>query len=263
MMDSILLWVIVFCFLGGVLGVAVASIYLLLPGAFQRKILPHMVSFATGTLLCAAFISLLPRALEHPSISDVHDVMITVLIGLLTFFLLEKLVLWRHCHHDDCEAHSTQDQSHERQQAAGQLILIGDGLHNFVDGILIAAAFLVDVRLGIVTSLAVAAHEIPQEVGDIAIMLHSGFSRRKALLFNVLASLMTVVGGVVGYYALAASAALLPYVLALAASSFIYIAVADLIPGLHKRTQLSETLQQMIAIIIGILLIYWVQAYAH
>jgi zinc and cadmium transporter len=191
-----------------------------------------------------------------------HAVTTTVLLGLLGFFLLEKLVLWRHCHIHECETHAP-DPVRSRASASGYLILFGDGVHNFVDGVLIAAAFLTDVHLGVVTALAVAAHEIPQEVGDFAILLHSGFSRGKALLYNVLASLTTVVGGVLAYFSLGVAQAALPYVLAVAASSFIYIAVADLIPGLHKRLEPRVTLEQVLLIGAGVLTIYFTHAVLH
>ena len=143
------------------------------------------------------------------------------------------------------------------------MIIIGDGIHNFVDGVLIAAAFLTDVQLGIVTSLAVAAHEIPQEVGDFAILLHSGYSKAKALFYNVLASLTTVVGGVLAYYSLDGLQESLPYFLAMAASSFIYIAVSDLIPTLHKKTDIKSSLQQIALILAGVGLIILLNGFAH
>lgn len=155
------------------------------------------------------------------------------------------------------------DLTQQRSSAAGYLIVIGDGVHNFVDGVLIAAAFLTDLHLGIVTAVAVAAHEIPQEVGDFAILLHSGFSRAKALFYNVLSSLTTVIGGVLAYFSLGLAQAALPYVLAVAASSFIYIAVADLIPGLHRRLEPMVTLQQVILIAAGVSLIYFTHAALH
>ena len=147
--------------------------------------------------------------------------------------------------------------------ATGNLILIGDGIHNLLDGVLIAAAFLTDIHLGIVTSVAVIAHEIPQEVGDFAILLQSGFSRAKALLYNVLTSLTTVIGGVAAYFALSIVERMVPYVLAVAASSFIYIAIADLIPGLHKRPEFSATMQQVALIILGVVVIYVTHSTLH
>ena len=259
---SLLTWIIIFSLLGGVLSVLVASSFLLLSEKVREKLVPHLVSFAIGSLLGAAFLGLLPHALSSPGVDDFHPLFLTVLIGLLSFFLLEKLVLWRHCHSNHCEAHDSHAHA-ENKEAAGLMILVGDGLHNFVDGVLIAAAFLTDTHLGIVTALAIAAHEIPQEVGDFVVLLHSGFSRRKALLFNVLASLTTVVGALLAYWSLSDMQDLLPYVLAVAASSFIYIAVADLIPGLHKRAEASATLQQVSLIAAGVLLIYVTHSTLH
>jgi zinc and cadmium transporter len=221
-----------------------------------------MVSFAIGALLGAAFLAVLPHALESPGIHGAHVVTGVVLLGLLGFFLLEKLVLWRHCHTHECETH-TPDPRHSHASAAGYLILFGDGVHNFVDGVLIAAAFLTDLHLGVVTALAVAAHEIPQEVGDFAILLHSGFRRGKAFFYNVLSSFTTVIGGVLAYFSFSVAQAAVPYVLAVAASSFIYIAVADLIPGLHKRPEPHATLQQMLLIGAGVLTIYLAHSALH
>jgi zinc and cadmium transporter len=256
---SLLAWIVLFSLLGGVLSVLAAAIFLLLPDAARNRILPHFVSFAIGALLGAAFLALLPHAMQ--GVEDFHTLGLTVLLGILGFFLLEKMVLWRHCHVEHCEAHTPEEDQHG--QAAGTLVLIGDGMHNLVDGVLIAAAFMTDVHLGIVTSLAVAAHEIPQEVGDFAVLLHSGYSRGKALVFNVLASLTTLIGALVAYWSLADTQDVLPYILAIAASSFIYIAVADLIPGLHKRLHFSATLQQVILIIIGVLVIYLAHSTLH
>ncbi|MFQ5642738.1 MAG: ZIP family metal transporter [Thiogranum sp.] len=255
-------WILLFSLLGGVLSVIAAAVFLLLPQALRARLLPHAVSFAIGALLGAALLGLLPHALESLGGSDFHSITGTLLLGLFGFFLLEKLVLWRHCHHEQCEVHMPENEEHHHA-AAGTLILIGDGLHNFIDGVLIAAAFLTDVHLGIVTSMAVAAHEIPQEVGDFAVLLHSGFSTRKAFLFNLLSSLATVVGAVLAYYSFKNLEPVLPYVLAIAASSFIYVAVADLIPGLHKRVEFSATVKQVLLIGAGVVLIYLTHATLH
>jgi zinc and cadmium transporter len=282
---SLLAWIVLFTLLGGVLSVLAASVFLLLPESLRTRVLPAMVSFAIGALLGAAFLAVLPHALAAPGVRDMHAITSTVLLGLLGFFLLEKLVLWRHCHTHECEAHGSSSVAggrtpgateahsatgvyspeavHGHANASGYLILFGDGVHNFVDGVLIAAAFLTDVHLGVVTALAVAAHEIPQEVGDFAILLHSGFTRGKALFYNVLASLTTVVGGVLAYFSLGVAQAALPYVLAIAASSFIYIAVADLIPGLHKRLEPRATLEQVLLIGAGVLTIFFTHAALH
>ncbi len=254
---TLLTWIIVFSLVGGVLSVLAAGVFLLLPAGVRARLLPHLISFAIGALLGAAFLALLPHALA--AAGDPHDIGLAVLLGLLGFFLLEKMVLWRHCHSGECETHTLAHGGH----AAGTLILIGDGMHNLVDGVLIGAAFLVDVHLGVVTALAVAAHEIPQEVGDFAVLLHSGFSRRKALLYNVLSSLTTLVGALGAWWSLAGIQSVLPYVLAVAASSFIYIAVADLIPGLHRKVHLSATLQQFGLITAGVLVIWLAHSTLH
>lgn len=261
---SLLVWIILFCLFGGVLSVLAASMFLLVPGQLRARLLPHMVSYAIGALLGAAFLALLPHAVEYPGLGDVHDIMLTVLLGVLGFFLLEKMVLWRHCHAHDCEIHGEEDvHSHARDSARGTMILIGDGMHNLVDGVLIAAAFLTDIHLGVVTSIAVATHEIPQELGDFSILLHSGYSRAKALAYNIAASLATVIGGVAAYFSMQDVQFVVPYVLGVAAASFIYIAVADLIPGLHERTEARVTIQQMLLIGAGVTTIYLTHATLH
>lgn len=257
-----LAFIVVFCLLGGVLSILAAAVFLLAPERWRTRILPHLLSFAIGALLGAAFLALLPHAVLNPVVRDVHRITFTVLIGVLGFFLLEKTILWRHCHSFECEAH-TPEMMPQDNRVAGTLVLIGDALHNFVDGVLIAAAFLTSTDLGIVTALAVAAHEIPQEVGDFAVLLTSGFTRRKALLFNLLSSLTTVVGGVIAYAGLSQIGGVVPYVLAIAASSFIYIAVADLLPGLHKRLHPWATVQQMALIIAGVGVIYFAHSTLH
>ena len=259
---DLIYWIILFSLLGGVLSVMAASVFLLIPEPYRSRILPHSVSFAIGALLGASFLALLPHAITGEHRIEVHDLGLTVLIGMLSFFILEKMVIWRHCHTTHCEAHTPNSQ-HAEHKAAGSMILIGDGLHNLVDGVLIAAAFMTDFHLGVVTSLAVATHEIPQEVGDFAVLLNSGFSRAKALLYNVLVSLTTLVGALLAYYSLAGMNQILPYILAIAAASFIYVAVADLIPGLHKRTQFMATVQQVVLIVAGVLVIYFAHSTLH
>ncbi|THK41038.1 ZIP family metal transporter [Methylophaga sp. SB9B] len=267
---DLLIWIIIFSILGGLLSVIIASSFLLLPTQTRQHAVPHLVSFAIGALLGASLLGLLPHAIEHEYVVDPHIIGLTLLIGLLSFFLLEKMVLWRHCHshhgHEHIPELGEDHHNHHHEQpkkSAGALILIGDGIHNFVDGVLIAAAFLTDVHLGIVTALAIAAHEIPQELGDFVILLHSGYSRRKALYFNMLSSLATVVGAVLGYFLLADMQHILPYILVVAASSFIYIAVADLIPGLQSKVKPSETLQQTSLIVAGVIFIYLAHSTLH
>lgn len=271
---DILLLIILFTALGGVLSVLVASVFLLLSEQQRHHVLPHGISFAIGALLTGAFCGLIPHAFEEVAPEDMSTLSATILAGILLFFMLEKLLIWRHCHADDCEAHGEDSHEHHHghghshqisvgQRPAGVFIILGDSIHNFVDGVLIAAAFLTDVQLGIVTSLAVAAHEIPQEVGDFAILLHSGYSRGKALFYNVLSSLATVIGGVLAYFSLGDLHHILPYFLTLAASSFIYIAVADLIPSLHQKTDIKTSLQQIGFILAGVVLILVMQGIAH
>lgn len=250
---SSLSWILAVTLLGGVLSVLMASLFAF---AAHPTWVPRLVSFAVGTLLGAAFLEILPHALEH---GDPHKMAGTVLFGILVFFVLEKLVLWRHCHHDHCEAHEAQAPAHDHGRS-GLLILVGDTFHNFVDGILIAAAFLENTELGIVTALAIIAHEIPQEVGDYLILLHSGYSKLKALAFNLLSSVATLIGATLAYFALSELTEWIPSLLGLAAASMIYVAVADLIPGLHKRTELKATLQQVLLIGLGIASIAIVQA---
>ncbi|HWP94791.1 MAG TPA: ZIP family metal transporter [Gammaproteobacteria bacterium] len=252
--------IVVFTLLGGVLSALAASVFLLLPEAGRERLLPHLVSFAIGALLGAAFLGLLPHALEGGGLANVHALGGTFVFGIIAFFTLEKAVIWRHCHADACEAHAPHD---PRAVAAGRLILIGDGLHNFIDGLLIGAAFLTDFHLGVVTSFAVIAHEIPQEVGDVATLLNSGFSRRQSFLYNMAAGFTGVLGGVVAYFAFATAAPYLPYALMLAASSFVYVAVADLIPGLHRRVDIRGSAAQIALILTGLLLIYATHSIMH
>ncbi len=258
---TLLVFIILFTALGGVLSVVVAAGFLLLNDTQRQKVLPHGISFATGALLAVAFWGLIPHAFQEVPAAEFQNLSATILIGILSFFILEKLLIWRHCHSSHCDAHH--DSQHHGHQAAGTLIVMGDAIHNFVDGVLIAAAFLTDFHLGVVTSLAVAAHEIPQEVGDFAILLASGYSKKKALFYNVVASLMTVVGGVLAYFLLDDLHDKLPYFLALAASSFIYIAVADLIPTLHQKTDIKTSLEQISLIIAGILVIGTLHGIVH
>lgn len=245
-------WIIAVSLAGGLLSVLAAAALSVAVGT-QR--ISMLISYAIGALLGAAFLEILPEALEK---GEPHRMAGTVLFGIMVFFVLEKLVLWRHCHHDHCEAHEAHAPAHDHGRS-GLLILVGDTFHNFVDGILIAAAFLDSTQLGIVTALAIIAHEIPQEVGDYMILLHSGYSKMRALAFNLLSSLATLVGATLAYFALSDLQEWIPTLLGLAAASMIYVAVADLIPGLHKRTELKATLQQVLLIGLGIASIAIVQ----
>lgn len=249
---TVLLWIVAASLVGGVLSVLCAALFALNARAHWVN---SLVSYAIGALLGAVFLEILPEAIKLTT--NVAAVSGAVLGGILLFFTLEKLLLWRHCHHDHCEAHEAH--GHDAHGRSGIMIMVGDTFHNFVDGIIIAAAFLTDVNLGIVTALAIIAHEIPQEVGDFMILLHSGYSKAQALLFNLVSSLATLVGGVLAYYALQSMQSIVPFLLALAAASMIYVAVADLIPGLHQRARLRDTLEQVVLIALGISSILLVQ----
>ncbi|SNR86039.1 zinc and cadmium transporter [Methylobacillus rhizosphaerae] len=248
---------------GGVLSVLCAAFLALKAKAAW---VPMLISYAIGALLGAVFLEILPHAFEVSSSPEVMSA--TILAGILLFFILEKLVLWRHCHGEECEVHAG-DTHHTHKHAghdhgrSGLMIMIGDTFHNFVDGVLIAAAFLADVHLGMVTAIAIIAHEIPQEVGDFLILLHSGYNKRQALLFNLFSSMATLIGGVGAYFALGQLQAWIPTILGLAAASMIYVAVADLIPGLHKRTELRATLQQAGLISLGVISIWLAGELVH
>jgi zinc and cadmium transporter len=260
-----LLWIILATTVSGVLSVLAAGTFLALPAKQREGVLPHLVSFATGALLGAALLALIPHAVLGAGSDRVHQVGIALIAGIALFFVLEKFLLWRHCHDDHCDEHTvtTHDHEHARRKASGSLVLIGDALHNVLDGVLIAAAFLTDVHLGIVTAVAIMAHEIPQEVGNFAVLLNSGVSRRRALVLNLLTSLTAVIGGVVGYFALEEALAALPFALAVAASSLLYVAVADLIPGLHRKIDPKSSITQVVLIGLGIALIAFAETRAH
>jgi len=270
-----LIWIIFCTLVSGVLSVLAAGLFLALPARQREGVLPHLVSFATGALLGAALLALIPHAVLGAGSERVHEVGIALIAGIALFFVLEKFLLWRHCHDDHCDEHTVSDDhaqhdpghdhQHEsaRKKASGSLVLVGDALHNMLDGVLIAAAFLTDVHLGIVTAVAIMAHEIPQEVGNFAVLLHSGMSRGRALGLNLLTSLTAVIGGVIGYFALETAVRILPFALAVAASSLLYVAVADLIPGLHRRTDARSGVTQVLLISLGIAVITFAERHAH
>ncbi len=328
-----------FTAVGGIASAAFAGLFLLLPEQIGLRMLPHFVSFATGALIGAALLGLLPEAMESVGPGGAHSIGIAMVVGLGVFFIIEKLVLWRHAHshehedptardvvahgvtdalaHDDGGApahvavafagdvgghtevravqlhghgghgagghtHSGhgaggrgtsgsgggghghgQPHDHGRDGAAGVLVLIGDSIHNALDGILIAAAFLTSVPLGLVTTLAVAAHEIPHRVGDFALLLHAGMSRQRAMFLNMATGLASVLGGIVAYFGLSKAQDALPYALALAAAGFLYIAVAGLIPGLHRRADPRTSLAQVLLMGMGVGVIAVAESLTH
>lgn len=307
---SALAWIILFSLVGGLLSVLGAAVVAL---SARTSAIPMLISYAIGAMLGAVFLEILPEAINiasHP-----QQITSTVLFGILLFFTLEKLVIWRHCHGNHCEVHALHSEAdcpdHQPQQKSaiskatvnenaaelnpplkaiqyksysgskntlsvkpahrhhahahdhgrsGLMVMIGDTFHNFVDGILIASAFMVDIKVGIVTAIAIIAHEIPQEVGDFLILLHSGYTKKQAFVFNIVSSLATVVGGVIAYFALQSVQSWIPTILGIAAASMLYVAVADLIPSLHKRTELRATVSQLVLIACGVASI-WLTGY--
>jgi zinc and cadmium transporter len=233
-------WILMASVAGGTLSAGLAAASL----ALRATWVPMLVSFAIGALLGAAFLELIPHAFET---GETHEVGMAILGGIFGFFVLEKLLLWRHCHTEHCEVHDQNDGGR-----SGALIIVGDTVHNFVDGVLIAAAFLQSTELGVVAAVAIIAHEIPQEVGDFLILLHSGYSKARALAMNVLSSAATVVGGVIGYFGLQLVVGIEAILIGVVAASMIYVAVADLIPGLHRRPELRDTAFQALLIALGI-----------
>jgi len=248
---SALEWIVVASLAGGVCSVCAAAFALVLRAAW----IPMLVSYAIGALLGAAFLEVIPHAFEN---GEPHTVAMSILGGILVFFLLEKLLLWRHSHDENELAHAPGAGHHaghghgHDHGRSGTLIVVGDTIHNFLDGILIAAAFLQSTQLGIITAMAIVAHEIPQEVGDFVILLNSGYTKARAFLLNLLSSCATLAGGVLGYYSLQVIAGWTPVLLGIVAASMIYVAVADLIPGLHRRPELRATVSQTILIALGI-----------
>ena len=273
-------WILAATITGGL--VSVVGAWLIASRASAAQV-PVLIRFAVGALLGAVFIELLPHAFNTSD--NLHVTAATILGGLLLFFILEKLVLWRHCHIEECEAHDPHEghahssspasspafspppaavaAHHHDHGRSGMMILIGDTFHNFVDGVLIAAAFLADTQLGIVTAIAIIAHEVPQEVGDFLILLHSGYTRQQAFALNLLSSAAMVVGGVLAYFALQTMEQWVNTLIALATASMLYVAVADLIPGLHRRPEIRATIQQVTLIALGIATIWLVGELAH
>ena len=337
-------WIILFTAVGGIASAAFAGLFLLLPEKTGMRMLPHFVSFATGALIGAALLGLLPEAMEAVGPGGAHSIGYALVVGLGVFFIIEKLVLWRHAHsheredpvarevvahgvtdalaHDDGHAsydhgrsghghhhgaHAAHNHTHghadsqghggphghadsqghggphghadsqghggshghahahghDHSGASGVLVLIGDSIHNALDGILIAAAFLTSVPLGLVTTLAVAAHEIPHRLGDFALLLHAGMSRKRAMFLNMATGLASVFGGVVAYFGLSRAQSALPYALALAAAGFLYIAVAGLIPGLHRRADPKTSLAQVLLMGVGVGIIAFAETLVH
>ena len=256
--DPVFLWILLFGVLASVGALAPAGLVLLLSEGVRARLTPYLLSFATGTVLATALIGLLPEAIEQAS---VRTVSFTVLGGVVVFFVLESLVIWRHAHADG-HGHAHHPGEHQHALSAikpANLILIGDAFHNFVDGVAVAAAFLASPPLGVATAVAVIGHEIPQELGDFVLLLEGGFSRAKALLWNGLSGLATLAGALLAYVALAQATWVVPYALAVAASGFLYIGLADLVPGLHGRRGAASGILQFLMMLLGIAIIAFIQ----
>ncbi|GAG72768.1 unnamed protein product [marine sediment metagenome] len=234
-----LLLIIIFSILGSIGAIIFAGIFLLIKEKAQKVFIPCLISYATGTLLAAAFLGLIRQAVTD---SEPVIVLSVVLGGIVCFFLLEKLIIWRHCHNEKCELHGT----------AGPILLIGDAFHNFIDGMIIASSFLINFQIGVVTSISIITHEIPQEVGDFAILLNGGYSKKRAFLLNLLSSITTIPGAIISFFLLEIFNSIIPYIMAFSAASFLYIALSDLTPELHHKSDFGTNLRQIVLILAGI-----------
>ena len=279
--------ILLFAALGGIASAAFAVVFLWIREEHSVRILPHFISFATGALIGAALLALLPEAIEGAGTAGARRIGAVLVLGLAVFFVIEKLVLWWHAHahersdeasacaqhaDDPTAGHGPQlpyshshhgSHDHARDRASGALVLVGDSLHNALDGVLIAAAFLTNLPLGFVTTFAVAAHEIPHRVGDFAILVQAGLSRQRALLLNLATGIASVAGAAGAYFGLRDALGVLPYALAFAAAGFLYISVAGLIPGLHRRVDARTSAAQVILIGVGIAVIAVAEHLAH
>jgi zinc and cadmium transporter len=257
--DATLTSILLATTIAGVISISAAAVFSF---SLLGKMVDRMVSLSVGILLSTSLLHALPEAFE--SDADPRTLFATLLAGLLGFFLLEKTTILRHSHHYEGDGH-VHEHGHDANEAgkSGWMILVGDGLHNFTDGILIAAAFLANPGLGLITALAIIAHEIPQEIGDFIVLLNAGFSRGRAYVYNLICSLLAVVGGVAGYLTLARVSDWIPYVLVFASSGFIYIAVSDLMPQMQRRATLRETIPQVLLIAVGVGIVLFVTGRGH
>jgi zinc and cadmium transporter len=271
-------YIVTACLIGSTASALLAA---LLAWRVKPKMIPLFVSYAVGALLGVVFLDLLPHIFESTTQHQVAAAWI--LAGIMLFFVLEKLVLWRHNHdhagqaeaaiaahahhhgrgedHEHSHRHEN-DHDHTGRITSAWMIIIGDGFHNFTDGAAIAAAFIADTRLGVVTAIAIIAHELPQELGDFLVLIHSGFSKMRALFWNLVSSFATLAGATIAYFLLSGFEQYANIFLCFAASSMIYVAIADLIPGLHRRSSTSDTLQQIGLIALGIGSIWGVRLFA-
>ena len=256
----LLLWIVLATIAGGLIAISVAS--WLAYRVFARY-LHHMVSLSVGVLLSVALLHLLPEAFESAQ-ADAHTLFGLMLASLIGFFVLEKIALLRHSHHHEGDGHH-HHKGHDRHEAGrgGMLILIGSSLHNLCDGVLVAAAFLTDPLLGLLTAASIIVHEVPHKLGDFVVLINAGLQRKRAFGLILFTSLCTAIGGGVGYFVLQEAQNLVPYVLVIAASSFLYISVADLMPQMHERVTLADAVPQLLLVGIGVVIIYGVTSFMH
>lgn len=256
----LLLWVLLATVTGGLIAVFVAS---WLAYKVFAHYLHHMVSLSVGVLLSVALLHLLPEAFES-GVADAHVLFGLMLASLIGFFVLEKIALLRHSHHHEGDGHH-HHHGHDRHEAGrgGVLILIGSSLHNLCDGVLVAAAFLTDPLLGVLTAASIIVHEVPHKLGDFVVLLNAGLTRRRAFALILFTSLCSALGGIIGYFVLQQAQDWVPYVLVVAASSFLYISVADLMPQMHERVSLADAVPQLLLVGVGVALIYSVTTLMH
>lgn len=256
----LLLWILLATITGGLIAVLVAS---WLAYKVFAQYLHHMVSLSVGVLLSVALLHLLPEAFEG-TVGDAHVLFGLMLASLIGFFVLEKIALLRHSHHHEGDGHP-HHKGHDHHEAGrgGVLILIGSSLHNLCDGVLVAAAFLTDPLLGVLTAASIIVHEVPHKLSDFVVLLNAGLARRRAFSLILFTSLCSAVGGIIGYFVLQQAQGWVPYVLVVAASSFLYISVADLMPQMHERVSLSDAVPQLLLVGVGVALIYSVTTLMH
>ncbi|MFW9987798.1 MAG: ZIP family metal transporter [Candidatus Odinarchaeota archaeon] len=238
-----LIWIILFSILGSVGAITIAGIFVFLGVNYQKTLIPILIAFAIGVLLAVAFLGLIPEAIEETG--EPHLIMPFILGGILFFFLMEKMVIWRNCRDKTCEVHS---------HASGLIILVGDSLHNLTDGIVIAATFLAGLNLGVVAGLTIIIHELSQETADFGILLHSGYSKKRAFIYNIISSSTTIPAAIISFFILDSLEFIIPFLLAISAASFIYIALSDLTPDLHQHSDFKYIIRQLATILIGIIL---------
>ncbi|HEY0293948.1 MAG TPA: ZIP family metal transporter [Bordetella sp.] len=254
----LLLWIFLATILGGLIAIGIAQ---WLAYRVFAHYLHHMVSLSVGVLLSVALLHLLPEAFEG-SDTNPRTMFAVLLAALLGFFVLEKISVLRHSHHHEGDGHH-HHHGHDSHEAGkgGRLILVGSSLHNLCDGVLVAAAFLTDPLLGVLTAASIIVHEVPHKLGDFVVLINAGLARRTAVLLILFSSLCTAVGGVAGYFVLHEVQAYTPYLLVAAAGSFLYISVADLIPQMHERVHLSDAIPQVLLVGVGVAIIYGVTTF--